>query len=803
LLFFPLLFIIHSISSFSAELVLLRAMRTTFGNTSYAASAVFLAVFIGFAVGAWFWGKRSETSIRPLRTFWVLEFWRAIAAISGYVLIHYSPILHWVISSSAAENPVLVLLIQFFAAIIILFPWAFFWGGQFPLVAAWLYATTKRSALWLTTLYCIDAAGAWVAIIFVVFGLLPSQGMNATILFATTAGVGVAVAGWWRYLNSRITPSPALTPAGKIAPSSKWRDSIVAAISGFGTLGLELLLLRAYLLVTNSSVYTDAITLGVFIACLSLGAGINIVWLKFRGKSVPIAFSLMVTVVLLLVMPLTFSLITEGVLPIYTRGSWQGYLLSVFSNTASLFILPITAAGMVFPSLLASLSESTKNSRCIGSLMVYNTIGAAVAIIVFGFAISPLSLWNSVWLIAAIYTALSVWLAFFPSRGLSQSFSRLWAGILAGFVLLCFSIGAPELLQQNVSQRDMKVIDITEQGGSVTAVVGSGDRKHILINNQYSVGSNTDIASKRFQTILPLLLHPAPKDVCFIGMGTGITAGAALFEPSVSSVTVCEILPGVISMAKKHFAPYVNNLFNNKRVTLLSCDGRSYLTYTNRKFDLIISELFIPWQSGTANLYTADFYTIAASRLNENGLFIQWLPGYQITKNNFEVIAKTFSSCFSNTTLWRSDFDSGEPVFAFVGQKSRGPIDGKAILQKLEQNPELYRQALYLAGVPDDVQTNAAPFLALYCGNLNSGTKQLWPDAPTNTDDKLPIEFTVPVPQRQVDSGAVSWVVDDAYHKICAALVGTIVPNVDIVLPLSDMEFMQIVRNGYYLAVKE
>lgn len=112
-----------------------------------------------------------------------------------------------------------------------------------------------------------------------------------------------------------------------------------------------------------------------------------------------------------------------------------------------------------------------------------------------------------------------------------------------------------DILGENVRQRGMQVKEINEKGGSIAAVVESGRVKHLLVNNQYSLGSNRSIQNKRNQALLPMLLHQFPK-ICFIGMGTGITAGAAIKDPRVDSLVVCEILPGVVDLAKKYFAPY-------------------------------------------------------------------------------------------------------------------------------------------------------------------------------------------------------------------------------------------------------
>ncbi len=47
---------------------------------------------------------------------------------------------------------------------------------------------------------------------------------------------------------------------------------------------------------------------------------------------------------------------------------------------------------------------------------------------------------------------------------------------------------------------------------------------------------------------------------------------------------------------------------------------------SNEKYDLITLEPPPPSAEGVVNLYSRDFYQLAAKRLNENGLLAQWLP---------------------------------------------------------------------------------------------------------------------------------------------------------------------------------
>ena len=83
----------------------------------------------------------------------------------------------------------------------------------------------------------------------------------------------------------------------------------------------------------------------------------------------------------------------------------------------------------------------------------------------------------------------------------------------------------------------------------------------ILVDNQYNLGGTyARWAIEERQANLPLLLHPAPGDVAFIGLATGITPGAALLQSNLNSITVVELSPLVAQAADKVFGEFNHNI---------------------------------------------------------------------------------------------------------------------------------------------------------------------------------------------------------------------------------------------------
>ena len=133
-----------------------------------------------------------------------------------------------------------------------------------------------------------------------------------------------------------------------------------------------------------------------------------------------------------------------------------------------------------------------------------------------------------------------------------------------------------------------------EDPSAHVATVQRGDAKFIRVNNFYTLGGSGALVPERSQTMIPLLTHPAPREIFFLGMGTGISAGAGLFA-NPDRVTVCELLPDVVDFAERWFQPYTNGLFTDPRV---NTDDRPLIEYLAPRTHLAVTARTAHWLTG-------------------------------------------------------------------------------------------------------------------------------------------------------------------------------------------------------------
>jgi spermidine synthase len=379
-------------------------------------------------------------------------------------------------------------------------------------------------------------------------------------------------------------------------------------------------------------------------------------------------------------------------------------------------------------------------------------------------------LWASIRLVAALYFIVALLMA--PAFATHRIFYRVVPA--CGLLLLLSVLDPSHLPRVRIQPLKENLLQVWEGSAATVAVIKREEALKLKVNNFYAVGGTDALKLEQRQADVPLMIHPQPRSVFFLGMGTGITAGAALEHP-VERVVVCELIPEVVVAARTYFKPYVNGLFDEARATVVVEDGRNYLRGTTERFDVVIADLFLPWRVGVGGLYTREHFTAVHARLRAGGLFAQWLPLYQMSRDEFGIIARTMLDVFPLVTLWRGDFFAKRPIVLLVGHADDAPFEPH----------QLFRV--------DDI-----PFTAQYAGNLTAA-RHLLTNYSLNTDDRPLIEYRAPITHRRQKANVASWFVGNDLIDFMDALLQAAPPERDAYLQkLPEREFA-FVRAGLTL----
>jgi len=479
--------------------------------------------------------------------------------------------------------------------------------------------------------------------------------------------------------------------------------------------------------------------------------------------------------------------LTNDMQLVSSTGSWSSYILLIF-RTAALTIGPSALLlGTIFPYLMKLEERHLKSpGLSLGRLATANTIGAILGALLCGFLLLDwLGMWRSMQVIALVYLVAALVL---PLGWNAKSIGAK----AACFGLLLLTVVALDPRSLPVMSTDPHappetLVETWEGSDCTVAVTDSRFGRAIKINSHYSLGSTGAYMQEKFQSDLPLMIYPETEDLFFLGVGTGITAGSAL-DPRhahVKRIVACELVPEVITAAKKYMTNVqgfdcTGGLFQDPRATVLVEDGRHYLMATGEQFDIINADLFVPFRSGAGSLYTREHFESARERLKPDGVFVQWLPLYQLTGNEFSIIARTMIEVFDQVSLWRHNFQPGAEVVALFGHQAGVPLPASDIDSRADKlhavSGKDHRDLLRL-NLPLDPQT----ILLFYGGNLTVA-RSLFEDYPVNTDDRPVIEYTAPRTYRRKTANSTPWFVGAPFANLVENVQALCPPDRDPLL---------------------
>ena len=715
------LFFLSGVAGLVYEASWSRQIGLVVGNTAQAAALVLAAYFSGLAIGQFF-GGRFAAHVPTLPGYGIAELSSAIWA----CLV--PSLLDWVGAASGQNNWNLFRdssAGQATWCFLLLLPATMPLGATFPFVAENLRADDGSRCRG-SIAYGVNTAGGLVGILATSTFLMVAVGVRGSGFLAAviSAGCGLTACVASTIRRDRSKLGITYTVASEKDDGARiWK--ILAAISGFGILGIEVLYTRMFALIFHNSTYTFVTVVAVFLLALSIGAALT-AWLgnRFTPRRIATA-SFCLGGLGLAVSVISFPWLTG--LGYFSFGeTFAEYLTGAFCLIAFYAFPPVMLLGMALPAAI----QAASGGRSIGFLTAANSLACAAGAVTSGFLLPPnLGLWSS----------FAVFVVLFGGTGmvlLINSGSRGHASALALVVMGLTAVIVAGPLSDRLEIDGDELVRRWESAYGWVDVVRSRDGGLAVRQNLHYRHGSTAYAMREYrQGVLPLLLHPTPTDVAFLGLGTGLTAAPAVVDDRVKNAAVIELIPEVVEAARL-LSRSNFGVVDHPKVEVRSTDARYYLRHTARRFDVIVSDLFVPWESRTGYLYSVEFYATARQRLKPRGLICQWLALYQLGDEQFEMIADSFASVFPHTTIWWGRFDPKQPIVALVGSEEPITLDVESLEDRIAAwnsspvgvDPELQK--------PSDL---AGHFLGKWSRN---------PARKLNTDEHPWLEFAAPISHR-------------------------------------------------------
>lgn len=704
-----------------------RQFGNVFGHTVYTGAMVLSSFLGGMAVGYWLAGKY-RGRWNPLAAYGALEI---VAAMWVCLVPWLLQLGAQTVLGSLEPGPLGIYNLGRAAfCFLVLLPATAALGGTWPLMAAFLSPPGTPSSTWLSFGYATNTAGAMVgsvlatAYLLVIVGVTRSSYQAAAVSFV--CGLLALCLGFAVRLTNAASSNRSSKPTGSTKLPLRWW--LLAAVSGFSILALEVLYLRLFSLVFHNSTYTFGLVVTVFLLALALGSTIT----GFVGKELRpaqvVGWCCGIGGLGIAVSVAIFARWTQFHY-FHDGDNFQSYLVAAFGFVLAVVLLPVTALGMLLPTSWRALEPESLAENQIAGLTAVSTIAGAAGSLAASFLLPIVGLWGSFGLLVAFYLLIA-WFMLAERRAINE----LMLLSLIGFVALEFSLST--MRTATTLQPEDKLLQRWESSyGWIDAVELKDGSRYTRQNLHYGFGSSRNSVQRDYrQGHVPLLLHGHAQDVLFLGMGTGQTAAAALKHEELKSIVVVELIPEAVAAAR-YLKETNRGLVDHPRVEIQVNDARRFLRGSGRQFDVIVSDLFVPWESHTGYLYTVEHYRAGRASLRPGGLFCQWLPLYQMGPGDFELIANSFAQVFPHTTLWWVRTTANSPVLGLIG--SEEPIEfahTAAAAGFEEHHPH--------SGLRDDWLADGDAILSYYIGDW---PRRQVPPAELNTDEHPRVEFSAPI----------------------------------------------------------
>jgi len=596
--------------------------------------------------------------------------------------------------------------------------------------------------------------------------LLPSLGVRLTIVVAAALNILVGVIA---IFLQRRAQSPDVVEKVDVEESVAAIEGggfwfFAALVSGFVTIGTQVSWTRVLTMIIGSSTYAFSIVVALFLIGLAVGA-----WIVARKDRSHKLRTTILVVEVLTALSLLQSLFVLNKTPalLITFGlrlqiaSWVGLLaLQIFSATL-LILVPAVLMGMVMPLVLVwASSEGKKAVARVGRSYAINTVGAIAGAFLTGFILIPKASTRFTLLFAATCCLTVAGVAYRPVAGSGDPALKRGLAIGLAFVFgVVLFVGAPRmnLADLSIGAYDslVRVIAQTREGVKEDGPT-SGSNVHELL--MYDEGPTATVSVRRDQDTvsmaingrtnasdsvydmptqvmlgqLPLLIAPKIDNGLIIGYATGVTVGAMLQSP-IQSVTCVELEPGTIA-GSEYFNHINNRPLDDPRTKLIIDDARTFLRVTPNRYDIIVSEPSHPWVPGVANLFTQEFFELGRARLNDDGIWVQWVQIYQLSNESLRSVLATYHKVFPHVLVFRvGGLNTGKDLL-LIG--SNRPLN----LDRLSERFADQRIAAELARV--ELKSEADVRGWFVCDESKLGPAVA--GAKINTDDNMHIEMTVP-----------------------------------------------------------
>jgi len=775
----PACFFFSGAAGLALEVVWSKYLSLLLGNSVHGVATVVAAFLGGLGIGAALAGRRASGVRNPLAGYAILEaVVGLLALVSPFAYQLGRPLFAGLYEALGGTGPLFhgVRFVLLFATLLV--P-TIAMGATLPLIVEDASRRRPREAsASVARLYAINTGGAVAGTVLAGFLAIPEFGLARTAIAAGLIDLVIAAVlvaaripapaparekkdGGTAAASAAAAPAPAPV---KSAPFAAWLLPAFA-LSGLAAILYQVAWTRLLTVPFGGITYAFSAILAIYLLGLALGAAGAQRALK-RAPAPVVLFGILQA-------GLAGS-VAGGLHALQRLPHWQTAAIAASQGsvtkllaaeaiiTAILLLPPTLLLGALFPVAVAvRRGAGAEASRATGAVYSANTVGSIAGSLLTAYILIPRFGAPVAILGAAALNALLGVVALLGGEPAARA-RRLGAGIVVAAAAAYAFWGMPSWSEERMSiglirllrsywyggeALTHKVIDAVGQRADLgkilfyregpvasVAVIETQGQRTLLINGKAdaTTGAGSDMRTQILVGHLPLLVTPKAADVFVIGFGSGVTTGATLTH-DVRQVRTVELEPAVVEAAPL-FRESAGDPLHDPRHRMLVEDASLVLRSERREYDVIVSEPSNFWIAGMGNLFSDDFYRVAATRLRPGGVLCQWVQCYQISPEAIRAVIRTLARTFPRGQIFY--IDTAADLIILASPREDVPLD-------LAAWTEAFRRPSVAADLARVGVEKPADLLRYYRGRLDRVAAEAGP-GPVNTDDNGWLEHRAP-----------------------------------------------------------
>jgi predicted membrane-bound spermidine synthase len=613
-------------------------LSTYFGNIFYIQAAILTTFLLSIGVG-------SLVAYKFIKHIWLIEFGIGLYALLTIFLFNQENLVINFIASLNYQVPIILTLT---VALFLIIP-ASLIGFSIPIMTIYLRENLKRNkGNSFNYVYFAYNLSASFCILVVEFFILRKFGITFAVIFIALINFIIS------FLLFKKIKTPEIRKEDKIdlEDFKKWHGNnkllalfLVSLASGmFQLIFLKIINIIFGPLNENFSIMLAVVLLGM--------AGGSFIAYKFKPKysTYLSLFSLIILISFVFVAPVIY---------LWAFSQEKFAIEMGFSLLVKLVIvvgfglLGFMTTGSSIPLLYQRIKKDFKP----GELLAVSSFGNC-----FGFLIITFFLFEhfDFYFLPIITSAIVILALFVYSKKIFRMYNLFLMIFFLIFSLMVYYFWPSELLKVGYRRfnsvgsieyfkENFKEADTYKKFDNDVSVVKLKDGSRWLTLNGYltlAFYAGNDVTTLR-ETILgisPALFSKKQENALIIGLGSGVTAGAA--GQVFSEVRVVDINPAMIEIMEE-FKENNYDILNQNNVEIVIQDGIVELFQTKEKYDAIINTLTTPTYYSASKFWTKNVYDQISKKLNHDGVYAAWFDT-SIGEKGIKIMAKTLNASFED-----------------------------------------------------------------------------------------------------------------------------------------------------------